>query len=269
MNGPLGFVKENAQSWQFGGLGGTLPCICRTIQPAILGLVERQRYLYGNMKLIFFSILTALAFWACSTPEMPKKRSLQAYVRYLDDTKRLRAEATFSEANPHPQPVEMPDGVMFQGIPMKLRPLQGITYQTEYPAAHTQKYKFGWQDGPNQRQELELEMLPITRFRFDQEPISVRTPNTFRWDGGQVQPGEVMVFLWEHLDTRETVKMEIVQQLAGSEIKFPAVKLSELKPGKWTLYLVRKRLRKTTVGQVEASGITEFYSKTDTIEVRS
>jgi hypothetical protein len=221
------------------------------------------------MKPIFFSILTALAFWSCSAPEMPQKRSLEAYVRYLDDTKKVRAEATFSEAGPSPRPVEMPGGAMFQGLPMKLRPLQGITYQTEYPAAHSPKYKFGWQnEAGGQRQELVLDMLPITRLRFDQEPLSIHTPNTFRWDGGPVEIGEVMVFLWERLETRETVKMEIVQQLAGSEIKFPAVKLAELKPGKWKLYLVRKRLRKTAVGNVEVMGVTEFYSKTDTMDVR-
>lgn len=220
------------------------------------------------MKHIFFSILTAIAFSSCSTPEMPKKRSLQAYVRYLADAKKLRAEATFLEGSPVPQPVEVSGGVDFQGTPMKIRPMHGITYQTEYPAEHTLKHKFGWQSGAGQRHDFEMGMLPISKFRFDQEPISIHTPNTFRWDGGNVENGEVLVFLWENLDTRETVKMEIVQSLVGSEIKFPAVKLAELKPGKWTLYLVRKQLHKATVGAVEVSGITEFYSKTDTMEVR-
>ena len=220
------------------------------------------------MNHIFFSILTALAFSFCATPEAPKKRSLQAYVRYLADAKKLRAEATFLEGSPTPIPVEMPDGVNFQGVPMKLRPLQGLTYQTEYPAEHTLKHKFGWQNPPGQRHDFEMAMLPITSFRFDREPISIHTPNTFRWEGGQVENGEVFVFLWENPDTRETVKMEIVQNLVGSEIKFPAVKLAELKPGKWVLYLVRKRLFKATVDQVEVSGIAEFYSKTDTVEVR-
>ena len=220
------------------------------------------------MNHIFFSILTALAFSACSAPEVPKKRTLQTYVRYLADTKKLRAEATFLEGSPTPMPVEMPGGTTFQGLPMKIRPIQGLTYQTEYPAEHTPKHQFGWQSADGKRHEFEMEMLPVTRFRFDQEPVSVHTPNTFRWEGGNVENGEVLVFLWENLDTRETVKMEIVQNLAGSEIRFPAVKLAELKLGKWTLYLVRKRLRKALVGTVEVSGITEFYSKTDTVEVR-
>lgn len=233
-----------------------------------MGLVERQRYLSGNMKHIFFSILTALAFSFCATPEMPQKRSLQTYVRYLADVKKLRAEATFLEGSPTPQPIEIPDGVNFQGTPMKIRPMHGITYQTEYPAEHTLKHKFGWQGVAGKRQDFEMNMLPISKFRFDQEPISIHQPNTFRWDGGNIENGEVLVFLWENMDTRETVKMEVVQNLVGSEIKFPAVKLAELKPGKWILYLVRKRLLKATVGNVEVSGITEFYSKTDTMEVR-
>jgi hypothetical protein len=37
--------------------------------------------------------------------------------------------------------------------------------------------------------------------------------------------------------------------------------LSELTPGKWTLYLVRKKLTKSVVNEYQTSGIMEYYTK--------
>ncbi|HND88007.1 MAG TPA: hypothetical protein PK971_06760 [Saprospiraceae bacterium] len=195
---------------------------------------------------------------------------MQAYIRYLADVKQLRAEATFTEGDSVPKPVEMAGGVLFQGLPMKLRPMQGITYQTEYAAEYSSPLKFAWSLAPQQPQtEVSVQMLPLTAFSFEQEPISLRSPNTFRWQGGKVEDGEAFVFLWERIGDGLTVKMEVVQSLVGAEIRFPAAKLAELQPGRWKLYLVRKRLHKTQVGGVQVQAVSEYYSKTDTLELKN
>lgn len=222
------------------------------------------------MKHIFFSVLTALAIGGCKAPETPKKQAFQAYVRYLADVKQVRAEATFTEGDVAPQPVEMKGGVSFQGLPMKLRPIQGITYQTDYSSEFTPTFQFNWSPVASQPPaEYVAGMAPLTGFRFDQEPLSIHSPNTLRWQGNQVEDGEVIVFIWERIGDGLTVKMEVIQNLYGSEIKFPAAKLAELQPGRWKLYLVRKRLRKGDVGGVQVQAITEYYTPTDTLEVKN
>lgn len=221
------------------------------------------------MRYIFFSVLTAIAFWACKAQETPKKRGLQAYTRYLADVKQVRAEATFTAGDSMPKPIEMAGGVLFQGLPMKLRPMQGITYQTEYTGEYSSPLQYAWTPAPGQPQAVaSVQMLPVLDFSFEQEPISRHHPNTFRWQGGNVEDGEVFVFLWERISDGLTQKIEVVQNLVGSEIRFPAAKLAELQPGRWKLYLVRKRLRITQVGDVQVQAVTEYYSKTDTLEVR-
>jgi len=220
------------------------------------------------MKYIFFSILTALAFSFCRTPETTTKRTLSTYVRYLADVKRLRAEASYAEGAPNPQPVEMVNGFRFQGQAMKLKATQNATYQLEQMAAeYPPKFTFDWSDARGTAHQFDLAMAPLIQFGFLKEPLSIHEANTFQWTGGSLENGEVFVFLWENIETGENVKMEIFQNSVKPEIKFPAAKLAELKPGNWKLYLVRKKLTKGNVDGIDISGVTEFYSKTDTIQV--
>jgi hypothetical protein len=166
-------------------------------------------------------------------------------------------------------PAQMTGGISFEGLPMKIRAVQGITYQAEYSSDYTTKQTFQWENVPGKRFDFEMSMAPIVKFGFDQEPVSGQTPNTFRWEGGKLENGEAFVFLWENLKTRETVKMEVFQNTVESEIKFPAAKLAEVKPaGRWALYIVRKKLTKSVVDGIQASGVLEYYSKADTIEVK-
>jgi len=245
------------------------PAFVEHIARLVARLVERQRYLYNNMKHIFFSILTALAISSCTQPVTPKKRLLNTYVRFLADEKTIRAEATYQEGSPDPLPAQMPGGISFQGLPMKIRAVQGITYQAESSSDYTPKQVFHWENMSGKRINFEMTMAPIRKFGFDKEPVSGQEPNTFRWEGGPLENGEAFVFLWENLQTRETVKMEVFQNTVESEIKFPAAKLAEVKPaGRWALYLVRKKLTKSVVDGIEASGVLEYYSKSDTVEVK-
>lgn len=245
------------------------PAFVEHIARLVARLVERQRYLYSNMKHIFFLILTALAFSFCSQPLTPKKRLLNTYVRYLADERTVHAEATYREGSPDPAPAQMPGGISFQGLPMKLRPVQGITYQAEYSSDYLLKQVFNWEDVPGKRVSFEMTMAPISKFGFKKEPISGKEPNTFTWEGGKIENGEAFALIWENLQSRETVKMEVFQNTVESEIRFPAAKLAEVQPaGRWSLYVVRKKLTKSVVDGIETSGVVEYYSKPDTIEVK-
>jgi hypothetical protein len=228
----------------------------------------RQRYLYLNMKFIFFSILTALAFFHCAVPVPQPKLSLDVYVRYLSDTKQIRAEATYKEGAPELQAVAPKNGIKYQNLDMTLKPYQGLTFQKSGPMEFMKKQRFNWSDNAGKEHQFELKMEPFDVFSFEQEPLSIKKPVLFTWKGEGLQRGEVLVFLWERIGDGETVKMEIYQDITEPEIKFTASKIAELKPGKWKLYLVRKKMIRESIDGVDATGILEYYSKTDTLEVK-
>jgi hypothetical protein len=228
----------------------------------------RQRYLYLNMKFIFFFILTALAFFHCSTPAPHTKRSLDVYVRYLSDTKQVRAEATYKEGSPELQAVAPKNGMKYQNLDMSIKPYQGLTFQKTGTMDFLNKQQFSWMDHAGKEHLFQMKMEPIDVFSFEYEPLSIKKPVLFSWQGEGLQRGEVLVFLWERIADGETVKMEIYQDITDPEIKFTASKIAELKPGKWKLYLVRKKMVKETIDGVDATGILEYYSKTDTLEVK-
>lgn len=221
------------------------------------------------MKFIFFSILTALAFFHCATPVPQPKRAIDVYVRYLADTKQIRAEASYKEGSPDLQATAPKNGIKYQNLDMALKPHQGLTFQKTGAMDFLNKQRFNWADKSGKAYQFEMNMEAIEEYSFANEPLSVKKPVLFRWKGEGLQRGEVLVFLWERIGDGETVKMEIYQDIRDPEIKFTASKIAELKPGKWKLYLVRKKMVKENVDGVDATGILEYYSKTDTLEVIS
>lgn len=219
------------------------------------------------MKHIFFSILAVLAFFRCQTAEAPKKRSLECYVRFLETEGQIRAEATLREGDADPQPVEAPGGIMYQGNNMDLRKVPAIAYKTDKTGGYELRHVFSWKDEKGKLREFGMEMPPLREFGFGAAAVSRNQPAVFRWQGEPLRKGEVLVFLWENAKLGKTVPWELFNTGVSPAIDFPAAKIAELDPGQWTLYLVRKKLTKADINGVAASGIIEYYSKTDTITV--
>jgi len=266
VNEPVEFVKELPRSWQFGHIGGNLSPYQVSTNTSV-GSDQRQRYLDKYMKHIFFLILTALAFFGCQSAEMPKNRSLDCYVRYLQTEAKIRAEATLREGAPDPKPVGAPDGIQYQGVDMKMLTMPSISYQFDQTGKLSPTHTFSWKDAKKQMRQFEMKMSPITQFGFGSKTISRQQPTTIRWDGKPLEKGETLVFLWENAALRKTVPMEVINISSEPAVEFPAAKIAELDPGEWTLYLVRKKLTKADLNGVAATGIMEYYTKTDTIQV--
>lgn len=218
------------------------------------------------MKSTFFSILTILAFCQCQPTQTPEKQTFQAYVRYLDDVAQLRAEATLR--GPDSLPVQPPGGIRYKGQEMSLRPLQGATYQYQRNGVADETAHFGWVDAAGRRHDFDLPLRPVSGFGFGPGDLVLQKPDTLRWAGEPLDNGETMVLMWQNLASGQTVPMEIYSSAPLAEIAFPAVKLAELSPGEWSLYLVRRKLVRGEAGGVPASGIAEYYSSADTIRVR-
>lgn len=216
--------------------------------------------------LILFTLLAA-----CSAPaEKPKTRALDCYVRFLEQEGQIRAEATLTEnaAGETPLPVEIPGGIRYQNTPMKMLPVQGISYRLDYAAAYLPQHTFAWSLADNALSTFTMHLAPLSDFGFGAKTLRRDKPARFEWAGEPLQKGETLVFIWESLDRNDTKTMEIYTSNAQNDIEFPAAKIAELPPGRWSLYLVRKKLTRETVNGVDVGGIVEFYSKTDTLAVQ-
>ncbi len=222
------------------------------------------------MKYIFFSGLLALTFLNCKNNVSPAKQFLECYVRFDAVSGQLQADATVRQGNDvtQSQAVEMPGGILYQGSPMQILPVQGITYRRTYAANFLPEHSFGWVDAQGARQKVSFPMASISHFSFGDGPLLRSKPATLRWEGGPLEKGETLVLMWENHTLQQTVPMEIMRSSGDASIEFPAAKIAELPVGKWTLYLVRKRLAKTEAPGITTEAVLEYYSKSDTIEVQ-
>lgn len=218
------------------------------------------------MRISFFLILAACCFAACTTPPPPEKRSFRCYVRYVEDRAQLFAEANLF--GPDSMPVTPPGGLLFEGLEMSAPPVSGAGFRYQHNGAPGENAHFGWTDGAGKKHEFGLPILPMTDFGFGASPVLRNRPDTLRWQGEALTPGETLVLMWENLDNGATKPMEIYNTAAQKEIVFPAIKMAELSPGRWSLYLVRKKMVKGDASGVPATGIVEYYTRPDTLELK-
>lgn len=221
------------------------------------------------MKFVFFSVLIVLAFANCQAPPPVSKQALQCYVRFDANRGQVQADASLHQNADLLSPaVEMPGGMLYQGTEMHIVPVQGLIYRRMYAAGFVPEHSFGWTDAQGERQKINFPMASIQRFTFGEQPLSRTRASTLRWEGGPLEKGEALVLMWENKALNQTVPMEIVRSSGDAAIEFPAAKIAELAPGRWTLYLVRKRLAKGEIGNISLEAVLEYYSKSDTIEVK-
>jgi hypothetical protein len=218
------------------------------------------------MKYIFFLVLPTLFISACKQEEKKPILNLRCYVRYDVTSGQVTAEAGMSEIASG-KAVEIPDGIMYQSTPMKLLPVVGITYQHSYSARFVPEHRFNWLNADGEKIEFVMGISPIDSFSIGGKSIPNNQPARLEWEGAPLQKGETLVILWENSEEGLTVPMEVTTTVGKPYIDFPAEKLKELTPGKWSLYLVRKKLTKSVVNGYQINGIMEYYTKSSELTV--
>lgn len=208
----------------------------------------------------------ALLFTACQSAQPVEKHSFRCYVRYIEDQAQLRAEATLLDADS--AAVEPPGGLRFQGQVMSKPPVAGAGYRYQHNGVAGDKALFGWTNAAGRQHEFALPMLPVQDFGFGPPPVYHNRPDTLRWQGEPLTPGETLVLMWENKETNQTKPMEIYSSSVQKEIVFPAAKMAELTPGDWSLYLVRRKMVKGDAAGVPATGVVEYYTRSQTFVVK-
>ena len=211
-------------------------------------------------------LLICLVFWgACAEKSKEVTAHFDAYVRFMEEEGSLKAEASIKEGD---QAVEIPGGISYLEVGMTLMPLRGVTYKIEYPSGYRPEHSFAWKDFKGRYQKFDFRMSPITAFELSPQTPSRTQPATLRWEGGPSEKGEVIVFMWENTALNLTIPMEVIPGIGQNYVDIPAVKMSMLSPGTWTLYLVRKKLSKGVLAnQTACTGISEFYTVKHTLTI--
>lgn len=211
------------------------------------------------MMRIFFLLLTTLALFSCQNEHKDSPQTLNCYVRFDSDSNLFTAEAGFTDEKTR-KAVEFPDGVTFQKMEMK--PVAGYgMYQYEDYARFAPEPVFAWTDAQNNKQRYQSNIDSVSQISLGSRTISMSKAASLTWQGKALGKGETLLFVWQKADGGENQSLEVSSTNPLPVVDIPVEKLKKLSPGKWSLYLVRKKLLKDTVGQVKVNCISEYYSK--------
>jgi hypothetical protein len=223
------------------------------------------------MKQHFYTLFILFFIAACAATDNTPNQSYSFYVRYLAQEQNYRAEASMSTIGKDgkKQEIEIPGGIYFRKQEMQPMPYQGMRYRADHSGPFSESNTFSWRNPESDESySFDLSISPIRKYGFQSDTLQRNQVNNFGWEGQALQPGETLVFLWQSLKGDQTKNMELRSTNPIPIIEFPAAKISELEPGIWTLYLVRKKLIKGQAAGAPAEGIIEFYTHTDTLVVQ-
>jgi len=144
---------------------------------------------------------------------------------------------------------------------MNLLPVRGLTYSLEYASAFTPTPTFEWKEQKGQPMQHIVNLPSIDSFYFGNPVLTVKESGFLRWIGTPLEKNETLVFIWDNEAEGKTQNMEVSTTLGQPLIEIPAPKMAQIGPGEWTLYLVRKRLEKTEVGNYVVESAAEYYTK--------
>lgn len=211
-----------------------------------------------------------LPFWllcnACKTkPAIPLV--VNAYIRYSEAEAELHTEVTCQNTATK-ETVGMPGGFKYQGKDMPLVDVQGNRYRYERNGSFEGKHQLSWTGDDGKPCDWVLPMADLKDMGFEPAAVSTQQAAAFQWTGEPVASGEIFIFLFENLKTRQTLPMEIKPAVGLAQITFPAAKIKEIGAGQWALYVVRKRAFQSNFGKTTANALSEYYSDTDTVTIQ-
>ncbi|MCB0552002.1 MAG: hypothetical protein KDD02_00510 [Phaeodactylibacter sp.] len=226
------------------------------------------KYLLGGSAFLVLVLATACQ----RNSEDQKKPQLFAelFVRYLEAERELKATATFFEGDSiqTASPKTFSGGVSFQGSGMEARPLPGgvVRYTLQQNADYSAAFPFRFPSNNGQKQEYTLAMLPIDTFYIIDGKASKSQGMSLYAQGGQLQAGESLVFLFNDANNR-AYSFTLEGPTNGEEYRISAQQLEGLEPGPHQLYLVRKKRMAEKKPGVSILADVEFYTRLVEVEV--
>lgn len=217
--------------------------------------------------------LAALLFAGCGgvqPEEAPVRLFAEFFVRYLQTERELKAHASFFEGDSIQAavPKAFAEGATFQGKGMNTRNLPGgtVRYTFEQRDNYADTFQFSFKDDLGIRRNIPVAMAPIDSFSVRDEQISKSKGMALYARGGRLAKGESMVLFFSDQDNKASTIL-LTGPSAGEEYRIPAAKVETFSPGRYELYLVKKKREVVKGDTISTMADIEYYTNTINVEV--
>lgn len=211
-------------------------------------------------------VFAALSSWACnkktSTADTPAIKKVNIYVRYLEETRNIYAEAIFYGDS---GTVQIPDGVRFQEQNMRLTniPKIGWRYQTDITkkmnAPDTVWFQFKTPDGTDTRHFV---LIPkLTDLAIPSGGFTKKTGGEVTWSNKPC--GDEETLICRLTDTTGTsYNINHIGRTRGSELEILPPQIKDVVVGHAHLALTRKQNLITNPDKgTKILSVAEYYTK--------
>lgn len=190
------------------------------------------------------------------------------YVRYLDDTRQIRPEASFSELGSDGKSIPKRfENVVFYGSPLSEKDFgnHGIRYLAEIEGEVDKEYFFEFWNKDFDKTKVPVSLTAVGRFAFEGN-VSKSKGATLKFQGLPFVKKESLVLIFTG-EGNQSASIEVFNFPKPGEVSIRPESLAAVANGKNQVYLVRKNSSLTKTSSQEWNLQTEFYSKSITVNV--
>ncbi len=220
---------------------------------------------------LFFSIIFLSACQPDSRPTQIEDKKItfaNFYLRYLQTEKKVKGEAYFRKGADPVQgtAIDYPNGVFFDGGSMEMKKAVGRKlYRAQRSADFKSTYQFEMNPKGTDSYKYDLNINPIFNFKI-KNGVSKSKGIQLTWEGSNLNNEEELVLLFTDNQNR-AFNIDIQGPTSSPEVFIDSEKLTKMKYGKGSLYLVRKFKSKEKKSGLHLNAISEYYTSSIDIQV--
>lgn len=213
----------------------------------------------------------------CCSPERELSEEQQAeklyaeyYIRYLQDKKQLKAEATFKRSIDvdSARSIEPNGSIFLQNV--QLTPVRidkrNLRYQKEFNRVFEPEYNFKFVDDDEQVINHNIKMTSIPKFSIESNIGSKANGINIQWEGENLKKNEQLIILLSDANDK-TSSFVIEGPTSKSSCVFPSTRMDALSNGKGYLYLVKTQKTEVEKEDMLIHTVVEYYSDKMNIEI--
>ena len=197
-----------------------------------------------------------------------KKLIVDYYVRYLQSDKQVKAEISFSELDSigKTMPKIMTEVLFQQKALDGKRILNRYRYQLTESASFEDNYTFDYRRNGEGFIKQEIAMSPIEAFEIKNKQVSKTESTILTLKGTAFKENEQLVLLFSDKNNK-TATVTFDNLSMDQSLTILPKQIADLTIGKGSLYLVRRQIINDTLDNLVLTGVTEFYSTVEEIEI--
>ena len=227
-----------------------------------------MKFLYPALFLIAFIFTSCQSDSKATQIEDKKTTYANFYLRYLQGENKVKGEAYFrtGENAKKGTSINYDKGVFFDGGSMDMKKAVGRKlYRSERKSDFKSTYEFKMNpEGANAYNYL-MKINPISSFKIA-NGVSKSKGIQLSWEGSNLNKDEELVLLFTD-NMNRAFNIDIKGPTDLPSIAIGKEKLTNMKYGKGSVYLVRKFKEQQKKEGLEINSVSEFYTNSIDIEV--